>query len=141
MYICKRTFQKSINSINKLLSTLTINSLLCFTHSSSTFSQQTCIKSKSLIFVQERNTICLLHLLTVFLWSMSKHDWVAIFRLLISQLLASCSDFHSYNMKGMQCFYPIGHPSRKTTVINKYKIVELKQMSLVLNVQFTKERR
>lgn len=62
-------FQKSINCINKLLSTLTINSLLCFTHSSSTFSQQTCIKSKSLIFVQERNTICLLHLLTVFLWS------------------------------------------------------------------------
>lgn len=64
---------------------------------------------------------------------MSKHDWVAIFRLLISQLLevimASCSYFHSYNMKGMQCFYPIGHPLRKTTVINKYKIVELKQMS------------
>lgn len=72
---------------------------------------------------------------------MSKHDWVAIFRLLISQLLASCSDFHSYNMKGMQCFYPIGHPSRKTTVINKYKIVELKQMSLILNVQITKEKR
>lgn len=72
---------------------------------------------------------------------MSKHDWVAIFRLLISQLLASCSDFHSYNMKGMQCFYPIGHPSRKTTVINKYKIVELKQMSLILNVKITKEKR
>lgn len=72
---------------------------------------------------------------------MSKHDWVAIFRLLISQLLASCSDFHSYNMKGMQCFYPIGHPLRKTTVINKYKIVELKQMSLILNVQITKEKR
>lgn len=76
---------------------------------------------------------------------MSKHDWVAIFRLLISQLLevimASCSYFHSYNMKGMQCFYPIGHPLRKTTVINKYKIVELKQMSLILNVQITKEKR